>query len=721
MLERSHRLLAILMLLQIIQILQEIWWRETYSLVYATMAFTAVVELLFTHKRALRLVLSAIAVIVLSVQYSPFFEWTGWPAHWKDGQEWLAFLDAHVATLHPFAEIGFGMVLAVHVLCWLGRSRGGLLSAMFGAIGLMAVIDSFFPYELWRNIAWVVVAGLGWLVILHLRQLRDRHPDSWEALAERPIELALPAVIVISALLVFGILMPRAPALLEDPYTIWTQAQGREVPSLSGEGGILNGSSGSQGASGSSSSGYSRDDSQIGGGFEYDYSPVMTVTTTRRSYWRGEAKTVYTGKGWEDVQPQLTLQQVGAGTGFAAERGENVATEKLVQTVQILSEERLPVLFGASPISQVVSIEGDGVLVGNREEQELRFRRPSRVQTYTVESLVTVLDRAALRNVVNPAPDAAAIDLAPYLQLPDTVPGRVADLAAEVTASATNMYDKADLLAQYLQFNYNYNNKPDVSKQKSEDVVDAFLFEIREGYCDYFSTAFVVMARTLGIPARWVKGYTSGVDLSKVESLGFSQSYVDLDGPGTYTVRNADAHSWAEVYFEGYGWIPFEPTSGFAIPMPEPIEAEPALEYDPVVSEPAETASVKSTGMVWVYVAAGLAVLFAVTVAVWVMRHRAFALRMLHKIRYAGASPNQRIVREMEKFLKYMKKRGLKRETHETLREAFQRWGDKFAPLRPELESVLLQFEQARYSQVPGAETDARQFELAVARLRKSI
>src|SRR5690606_31228497 len=78
----------------------------------------------------------------------------------------------------------------------------------------------------------------------------------------------------------------------------------------------------------------------------------------------------------------------------------------------------------------------------------------------------------------------------------------------------TNDYERALLLEQYLRMNYRYTNTPDNSllSGQSDDFVDQFLFELQEGYCDYFSTAMVIMARTLGMPARWVKGFTAGIN-----------------------------------------------------------------------------------------------------------------------------------------------------------------------------------------------------------------
>ena len=84
----------------------------------------------------------------------------------------------------------------------------------------------------------------------------------------------------------------------------------------------------------------------------------------------------------------------------------------------------------------------------------------------------------------------------------------------------------------------------------------------------------VVMLRSLDIPARWVKGFTSG---EKIDES------VNEDGDDVYQVTNANAHSWVEVYFEGVGWIPFEPTQGFDAPNNYAIDTQ---EEDDVLEAP---------------------------------------------------------------------------------------------------------------------------------------
>ena len=136
-----------------------------------------------------------------------------------------------------------------------------------------------------------------------------------------------------------------------------------------------------------------------------------------------------------------------------------------------------------------------------------------------------------------------------YLQLPQNLPQRVKDLSASLVSSYNNNYDKAKAIEQYLASNYPYNL--DVrSTPRNRDFVDYFLFDLKQGYCSYYASAMVVLARSAGLPARYAEGYILPPEPVKNSS-------------STYVVTNMQAHAWAEIYFEGYGWLPFEPTSPF--------------------------------------------------------------------------------------------------------------------------------------------------------------
>lgn len=133
-----------------------------------------------------------------------------------------------------------------------------------------------------------------------------------------------------------------------------------------------------------------------------------------------------------------------------------------------------------------------------------------------------------------------------YLSLPDSLPERVRDLAETVTETCVTDYQKVRALEAYLAY-YPYTLTPG-NVPNDADFTDYFLFEGRTGYCTYYATALAVMARCLGIPSRYVQGYCLPCSPDLTE----------------YEISESSAHAWTECYFEGIGWLPFEPSSGFA-------------------------------------------------------------------------------------------------------------------------------------------------------------
>jgi transglutaminase-like putative cysteine protease len=131
-----------------------------------------------------------------------------------------------------------------------------------------------------------------------------------------------------------------------------------------------------------------------------------------------------------------------------------------------------------------------------------------------------------------------------YLQLPSNMPTSISRLAGQITAGLNNPYDQAQAITNYLRTNITYAEilpKPPAD----QDPIEWFLFDIRQGYCNYYATAEVLMLRSLGIPTRLSVGYAQG-------------SYDDT--VQRYMVIHKDSHAWPEVYFAGVGWVEFEPT-----------------------------------------------------------------------------------------------------------------------------------------------------------------
>jgi hypothetical protein len=141
------------------------------------------------------------------------------------------------------------------------------------------------------------------------------------------------------------------------------------------------------------------------------------------------------------------------------------------------------------------------------------------------------------------APTALApFDRERYLSLPNLSP-RVEELARRWTASAKTPREMADAIERRLRKDYRYDLDSPSGAAKSP--LEHFLFESKRGHCEFYSTAMVVLLRTLDVPARNATGFVGGT------FNRFSRSYV---------VRQGDAHSWVEVYLDGHGWTRFDPT-----------------------------------------------------------------------------------------------------------------------------------------------------------------
>jgi len=142
-----------------------------------------------------------------------------------------------------------------------------------------------------------------------------------------------------------------------------------------------------------------------------------------------------------------------------------------------------------------------------------------------------------------------------YLQLPETMPSRVIDLAQELTKDVETPYEKAIAIQDYLrtlEYTLDIEAPPD-----GTDGVDYFLFELKKGYCQYFASAMAVLLRASGVPSRMVAGYGPG-ELTEQYGPGDTMGHGSNAWQGTFIVQNS--HTWTEVFFPGYGWIPFEPT-----------------------------------------------------------------------------------------------------------------------------------------------------------------
>ncbi len=198
------------------------------------------------------------------------------------------------------------------------------------------------------------------------------------------------------------------------------------------------------------------------------------------------------------------------------------------------------ILEGHVPISsQPEDISMDGTLFLESET----FSGSRRVESYTWTASVPVYSRSQLER-------ARASAIYQHTALPPSVPGRVRNLAMRITSGQASPYRKAKAIEQYLRENYTYRlaDPSGGGVPQGHDPVNWFLFESREGTCGNFSSAFVILVRAVGLPARVVSGWS-------ITPTGDTQ-----------TVYSDQAHQRAEVAFEGMGWVSFEPTASSGAP-----------------------------------------------------------------------------------------------------------------------------------------------------------
>lgn len=734
-LQRLTPLLVALMIVNVISVFRGFWWNDTYQIIWTLLVITSLIHF-FGSTRLPRFVLYlldliAIVPIVFLIRKHRFVpiaeDITLWPRIWH-----------FVQSLHPFIEIALAVFVVQMIFsAWITTKKRLYILFAFSLL-VLCVKDSYSPLKLSLEIALIVVLFLVWHSIIHFHHLQQKSSNSFELIFYRPLAIIAPMIIVIGMLLIIGMNLPAKPPLLEDPYALWKHSRGEKVVIGNGLGKGYNGniSTSLDGSSlNSRTSGYSRTDSELGGSFEFDYSPIMTVKTTHKSYWRGESRYYYDGTGWYDTSNSSNSSDsseiIRVDKALTAEERPLAQTVTVEQQYNFVREAPLPVLFAAGQASKIVEVVyrdkvnlneevtdvieittvGAGELLDGttwkhydwRIEQQGDSTEVGRISTYNVESEVIVIDHEALSEATATIADETAMKN--YTSLPPSIPNRVSQLAHEITANASSDYEKVLLLEQHLKSSYNYTNTPDETKLtgKSPDFVDQFLFELQEGYCDYFSTSMAIMARTLNIPSRWVKGFSSGVgDQSMRDRYQYSNipDIENLDTSGTYTVRNADAHSWVEVYFEGYGWIAFEPTPGFAFPYTYVDDNINPLENSlDLVKTPLDTDDMaqQQNGFVNSIKYAIITILAAVVIIVGV-KYRMELLQVVNLIRYRKYTMNERVIIETTDFINYCYRNGLTEINNATLRETVSNWNFGSATWRKDLQQLLHYYEKAYYS-----------------------
>jgi transglutaminase-like putative cysteine protease len=480
---------------------------------------------------------------ILSSIHALYFEGSLFTASWikpfiKDIEANIRFVMSGnwVELSNQFRTILFFILLwlmtyLIHY--WLLNRKQIFLFFMVTLI-YITILDTFTPYSAKGAIVRTIVTGFAAMGILTLNRILVKEQLGRDFAFSKKWITSLTVLIVMSVGI--GFIAPKAEPIWPDP-----------VPFIKS----LNEKSGGPGTK---KIGYGVDDSELGGPFIGDNSVVFRAEADSKHYWKVETKDIYTGKGWvasDEKDDKLTFPSDEVPI-YSFEDDVEVR-EQSATIYPYINYPHLVYPFGVkniqpqsgnsdflelAPVTEKIYFQGE---VSNNRAYSFLYDVPK----YSVTKLQQVKSSEQVR-------------LAPefinrYTRLPENLPPEITQLALEITEGKVTWFEKARAVEKYFDravFSYDQTNV--AVPGRGEDYVAQFLFETKRGYCDNYSTSMAVLLRTLGIPVRWVKGYTAGEYLNLTES-----------GQKVYEVTNNNAHSWVEVYFPGSGWLAFEPTPGY--------------------------------------------------------------------------------------------------------------------------------------------------------------
>lgn len=264
---------------------------------------------------------------------------------------------------------------------------------------------------------------------------------------------------------------------------------------------------------------------------------LFVVTADSDSYWRSSALPKFDGRTWGLPERGLNRADGSIGQGSAG-------------SVEIRQQIRIAALGGAllPAAADPIAATGAGDL-----RDDLRFNEDSA----TLVKTGSELERGDVFDILSASPRYSAATLSGatsndpgdpiYFELPDDFPSSIAQITQEVTAGTTSNYEIARTLQDWMRNEFDYSLE--IQEGHGNNEIEAFLRN-RVGYCEQFAGTYAAMMRSIGIPARVAVGFTPGAN----------------DGTGSYSVLGRNAHAWPEVWFDGIGWVPFEPTPGRGAP-----------------------------------------------------------------------------------------------------------------------------------------------------------
>ncbi|MEH6937267.1 transglutaminaseTgpA domain-containing protein [Bacillus sp. JJ664] len=410
----------------------------------------------------------------------------------------------------------------------------------------ISILDSFTDYEAKFAIVRTVLLGFTTMSLLTFDNLLDKGRVHYYS--EYVKKWMIPLVSMIILFVLIGSLAPKPSPI--QTFSNWS-FPGSKQDDKGGSGG------------GTKTVGYDTDDSILGGPVKSSDEPVFQYESNQRTYWKMETKDTYTGRGWVD---SASTQRPMKKEDFVMLNTYPDAIETNIETAKVTIDDNyqyhyimypegitkvlniLPYESGLNVFKVDTAIERISYFKNSIPEIPASFEVEYEIPRYKAKDLIKTVKLDS--NLIND------VFYKNYTQLPANLPKRIGELAQQITTGKTNWYDKAKAIENYFdKEEYKYTQKNVAFPGPSVDYVDQFLFDTKTGYCNNFSSSMAVMLRTLGVPTRWVKGFTGG---------NFVNNSKEDTSKQIYEVTVDNAHSWVEVFLPNQGWVAFEPTKGFS-------------------------------------------------------------------------------------------------------------------------------------------------------------
>ncbi|RKR73655.1 transglutaminase TgpA family protein [Frondihabitans australicus] len=459
---------------------------------------------------------------------------------------------------------------------------------------------------------------------------------------------------------------------------------------------------------------------------------VLSYTTTdpNGEYLKLVDLVDFSGKSWSPAKVSLkssdTVSKLPAAPGISSTTRRKTATTKV--SVSLLRSPYLPIPVPATKITGVDSqwkyVDASGVTVRSSTEG-------SQGLDYTVVSKPVNPTRAQIVASLGQTPAS----LAEYRSVKG-VPASISTLAKKVTAGAANPFDAAvDLQNYFRNGDFTYSETTPVREGYDGTGLDAIsvFLKRKSGYCVHFASAMAVMARTLGIPSRMAVGFLPGTQNGDDES---------------WTVTSNDLHTWPELYFQGLGWVPFEPTPGqgttsdylqqtgstaspSASATASPSDSSSASASSSATAQatatstgavPSSAAAAATTGTpvgTTPLLAAGIGILLLLALSPWWLRTQRRRRRLRAGPPDAALNAWREVVDTARDLGIAVPAAATPVQAADVLRVSLARDGTE--PGAPELESLLAALQRERFGDEPAAHEVHDQARRVIARLRRSV